>query len=56
MDDPNGLMDGRGKVHRHVKLSQVEQVQEPDLEQLVQTALLAAQQRYKKGSGERKWK
>lgn len=27
LEDPIGLMQGKGKIHRHVKLHQVEQVQ-----------------------------
>lgn len=46
--DPKGLMQGEGKIHRHVKLHQVEQVQDADLEQLMQMALRTAQERVKK--------
>ena len=49
LDDPVGLMGGSGKVHRHVKLGQVEQVGEPDLEELMRRALDAAQERAQKG-------
>ena len=41
--DPKGLMEGRGKVHRHVKLRRIEQVHDPELEQLMHNALQTAQ-------------
>jgi hypothetical protein len=45
-----GLLQGTGKVHRHVKLKQIEQVQDPELEELMLRALQAAQKRIlKKG-------
>ena len=50
LDDPNGLMEGKGKVHRHVKLHRVEQVHDPELEQLMHNALQSAQSRSQKGS------
>ena len=50
LDDPHGLMEGRGKVHKHVKLHRVEQVFEAHLEQLLQSALQAAQKRSLMGS------
>lgn len=48
LDDPNGLMEGKGKVHRHVKIHLVEQVRDPELEQLVHNAMQAAQKRVQK--------
>ena len=45
LDDPKSLMEGKGKVHRHVKLHQVEQAQNPDLEHLMLRAQQAAQKR-----------
>ena len=33
--DPNGLMQGKGKVHRHVKLHKIGAVRDPDLENLM---------------------
>ena len=45
LEDPNGLMEGKGKTHRHVKLHQVEQVKDPDLELFMRMALRAAQER-----------
>ena len=45
LDDPNGIMVGTGKVHRHVKVRRIEQTHDPDLEQLMQSALQAAQKR-----------
>ena len=50
LDDPHNLMKGKGKVHRHVKLHRVEQVQDPDLMELIRIALKAAQERIQKGS------
>ena len=44
VDDPNSLMEGKGKVHRHAKLHHVEQVQSPDLMDLMLRALQAAQE------------
>ena len=43
LEDPAGLMQGTGKGHRHVKLQQVGQVQDPRLEQLMLRALQIAQ-------------
>ena len=45
LEDPNSLMVGKGKVHRHAKLHHVEQVQSPDLMDLMLRALQAAQER-----------
>ena len=50
LDDPNNLMEGKGKVHRHVKLHRVEQVHDPELEQLMHRALQAAQKQTQRGS------
>ena len=50
LEDPNGLMQGKGKVHRPVKLHRVEQVQNPDLEDLLLSALQVAQKRNQKGA------
>lgn len=49
LEDHVGLMQGTGKVHRHVKLQIVEQVQDPDLEQLMLRALQVAQKTDSKG-------
>ena len=43
LDDQHGLMEGRAKIHRHVKLHLVEQVFEQHLEPLLRSALQAAQ-------------
>lgn len=45
LDDPHNLMSGKGKVHRHVKVKQSEQVNSPELRDLMQQALRIAQQR-----------
>jgi hypothetical protein len=50
LDDPNNLMEGKGKVHRHVKLHRVDQVYDPELEQLMHRALQAAQKQTQRGS------
>lgn len=44
LDDPLNLMSGKGKVHRHVKVKQCEQVNSPELRFLMQQALRIAQQ------------
>lgn len=44
LDDPDNLMEGKGKVHRHVKLRNVEQVKSPFLKDLMLQALQAARQ------------
>jgi hypothetical protein len=44
LDDPDNLMEGKGKVHRHVKLRNVEQVKSPYLRDLMLQALQAARQ------------
>jgi len=43
--DPKCLMQGKGKVHRHVKLHKIEMVSDPDLADLMGRALTAAQKR-----------
>jgi hypothetical protein len=43
--DPNGLLQGNGKIHRHVKLRKIEMVSDPDLADLMDRALNAAQKR-----------
>jgi hypothetical protein len=44
LDDPDNLMEGKGKVHRHVNLQHVEQVRSPELRELMLRALQAARQ------------
>ena len=50
LHDPRGLMQGTGKLHRHVKLQRVELLQDPHLEELMRVALQAAQKRIQKGA------
>jgi len=45
LDDPHNLMSGKGKVHRHVKLQHIEQVQSPELRELMVRALHLVQER-----------
>lgn len=40
--DPTGLMEGTGKVHRHVKLRQPEDLERPELRQLMAAAMARA--------------
>jgi Domain of unknown function (DU1801) len=39
LPDPNGLMEGTGKVHRHVKIRQPSDLERPELRELMTTAL-----------------
>jgi hypothetical protein len=43
--DPRGLLAGTGKVHRHVQLRTVEDLQQPGLKQLVLGASVACHKR-----------
>ena len=45
LEDPAGLLQGKGKVHRHMKIYRVEQVPDPHLEELMLRALQFAQKR-----------
>ena len=45
LEDPEGLLRGTGKVHRHVKLHLVKEVHEPKLGKLMQRALRVAEKR-----------
>jgi hypothetical protein len=45
LQDPDGLLQGAGKVHRHVQLRSVADVQNPGLKQLLQAALAAWRKR-----------
>jgi hypothetical protein len=45
LPDPGHLLTGTGKVHRHVQLRGVEDVQQPALNQLLQAALAAWRER-----------
>jgi len=39
LPDPSGLMEGTGKVHRHVKLRQLQDVDRPELGELMAAAM-----------------
>jgi hypothetical protein len=39
LPDPAGLMEGTGKVHRHVKLRRAEELDRPELRELMAAAL-----------------
>jgi hypothetical protein len=39
LPDPDGLLEGSGRVHRHVKLRQVQDLQRPELRALLTEAL-----------------
>ena len=41
LDDPDGLMQGRGAVHRHVKLASPEEATDPALRELMERAAAA---------------
>lgn len=45
LDDPHCLMSGKGKVHRHVKLRDLEQVKAPEFRDLMLRAFQTAQKR-----------
>ena len=47
MPDPNGLMRGAGKVHRHVVLEKPADLKQPGLKPLVKAALAAWKARTK---------
>ena len=38
-EDPHNLMTGKGKIHRHVKIRRADQLQDPNLKQLMLGAL-----------------
>lgn len=42
LPDPAGLMEGKGKVHRHVKLRSTADLQRPELRALMESAVQAA--------------
>jgi hypothetical protein len=50
LPDPKGLLEGTGKVHRHVKLRTEEDVESPALRALLNAALEAYTQRSDRGS------
>lgn len=39
LPDPAGLMEGKGRVHRHVKIRTAEDLARPELAELMKTAL-----------------
>lgn len=39
LPDPSSLMEGTGKVHRHVKLRQIQDLDRPELRQLMAAAM-----------------
>jgi hypothetical protein len=41
LPDPSGLLQGAGKVHRHVQLKRVADLERPELKRLLETALAA---------------
>lgn len=43
--DRAGLLEGTGKIHRHIKVKQLEQLADPDLADLLQCAFNRAQTR-----------
>jgi hypothetical protein len=45
LPDPAGLLQGTGKVHRHVQLRRVEDLDRPGLRHLLETALAAWRKR-----------
>lgn len=45
LPDPKRLMTGAGKVHRHVQLSSVDDLEQPGLKQLLKVALAAWRKR-----------
>ncbi len=48
LPDPGKLLEGKGKVHRHVKLRTAGDVNAPALRQLLRAALAAYKKRSKK--------
>lgn len=50
LPDPKGLLEGAGKVHRHVKLRTEEDVESPALHALLHAALEAYRKRSAGGS------
>jgi len=50
LPDPHQLLQGSGKVHRHVQLRNVADVSNPGLKQLLEAALAAWRQRTSGGS------
>ncbi len=45
LPDPNGLLEGKGAVHRHVKIRSVEQANSVEFSELLQVAAKAAYER-----------
>lgn len=42
LPDPAGLLEGRGKLHRHVKLRRLEDLDQPELDALIKIAVARA--------------
>ncbi|MFC7307039.1 DUF1801 domain-containing protein [Streptomyces monticola] len=45
LPDPAGLLEGAGKVHRHVKLRHAEELARPELAELIDAALARRRER-----------
>lgn len=45
LPDPHGLLTGAGKVHKHVKLRSLDQLNSAEFTQLLRSAVQAAQER-----------
>jgi hypothetical protein len=48
LEDDLGLLEGSGKIHRHVKIRSIQEVENPDLNQLMTSALLTARDRFER--------
>jgi hypothetical protein len=53
LPDPDGLLQGAGKVHRHVQLRRVEDLDRPELKRLLAAALAAWHSRATAAAGPR---
>jgi hypothetical protein len=42
LSDPDGLLQGKGKVHRHIKIYGIGDLENPALKPLIQSAVEAA--------------
>jgi hypothetical protein len=50
LPDPEGLLQGSGKVHRHVPLQTMDDLKQPGLKQLLEAGLAAWKQRTRSGA------
>jgi hypothetical protein len=50
LPDPEGLLQGSGKVHRHVPLQEMDDLKQPGLKRLLEAGLAAWQQRTRSGA------